>query len=73
MTREPTPFSTGIDSPVSIDSSIALAPETISPSDGDPFARSHDDDGSWLQRLDRQLVLASPSTTRAVGGCSVIR
>ena len=34
ITRSPAFFSTGIDSPVSIDSSTALAPESTSPSTG---------------------------------------
>ena len=34
VTRAPGPFSTGIDSPVTIDSSTALVPSTTTPSTG---------------------------------------
>ena len=71
MTRSPTCFSTGIDSPVSIDSSTAPPPASDDAVHGKALARPDDDHVAAMPRR-RSARLLSPSArrTRAVEGCS---
>ena len=71
ITRSPAPFSTGIDSPVSIDSSTALSPERISPSTGmrSPGRTSSTSPGTtWPTGTSISAFAADHA--RTVGGCS---
>ena len=72
-TGSPGRFATGIGSPVSIDSSTALAPETISPSTGirSP-GRTTTTSPGWTSSTGTSIS-APPRTTRALFGWSCMR
>ncbi len=75
ITRAPTPFSTGSDSPVSIDSSTALAPLSTSPSTGTRSpGRTTTTSPPRTLSTGTSTSAVAPSgvgrTTRAVFGCS---
>ena len=67
MTRSPTVFATGIDSPVTIDSSMALRPSTISPSTGDLVAGPHAQAVADRDPFERD-VLVGPVGPNAASG-----
>ena len=69
MTVSPTFFSTGIDSPVSIDSSTAEEPSMQHAVDRDLLAGAHDDDVADDDLLDRDVdLLAAAHDARGLGG-----
>ena len=61
MTRSPGPFSTGIDSPVSIDSSTVEAPSIDRPVHGDAIAGTHAHEVAGDDLVERNLPLATGS------------
>ena len=68
MTVSPTFFSTGIDSPVSMDSSTAEGPRCTHAVDRDLLARTHDDDVADDDLLDRDVdLLAAAHDARGLG------
>ena len=74
MTLSPRLFSTGIDSPVTIDSSTALRPSSTTPSTGTLLARAHAQPVADLHLLERHFLVAPPSSSRrAVFGARLSR
>ena len=72
MTRSPAVLATGIDSPVSIDSSTALAPDDDLAVDGNALAGLHEHDIAAAHVADGHFRSRPSRTTRAVCGCSFI-
>jgi hypothetical protein len=70
ITPSPTLFSTGNDSPVSIDSSTALAPETISPSVGTRSPGRTSTVSPGCTASTGISTSTPPLSTRATSGCS---